>query len=190
MESYANYFEYSTEKKRSKLLRFSGFLFRFGTAFSGFVLTVVLIVFLLDNNKAAGIVYLFASPMLTLMLCVMLIYFVNGFFYTGYDYLIAGGKLTITKINGNGYFGKTYYKNIVDRQISSLLIIAPFTDEYTDKYSKSDVRYDTRSCNDHENDTYFLMFEEGGKTTAVLFTATEKMLSLLKFYNGQNTFSA
>ena len=177
-----NYYEYKVQQKEGFKQKLKRFLFKLLTILFSIILTVLLMVVLAKKVESAFLFFMVVSPAFGVALCVVVLYFFNGFFYNSYEYIIQSGNLHITKVNGGFVFGKTYRKDLVNMRISNLDRIAPF--KYNPNSSSSIKTFYALSKPDHPS-AYYLDYTNNGEKIRVVFETTPRMISMLKFHNSE-----
>lgn len=167
MEDSVNYAEYTVEKKAEGALRWKkwGFIalyLAFGLGLSCYFLFVL-------KFWPAGTV----MPFLT----VLLIRLTWRFVQLEHRYEIKNAKLVISNI-----YGRKKQDVQFENLASEFKVFAPMTEANRKQYENADKILDFRG-NTASPDAYYGILEKDGKTTAVYFEATNKILKTLKFYN-------
>ena len=176
-----NYYEYAIEKKVSKKIGFIRSIYKFFTVICVFALDLVFGFWLSEKLGSAYIPFIFISPFVMLAAVLAIIYFVNGFFYTSFEYEVEKGVFRITRFNGKHVFGHIYKKDLINMPISEIERIA-------ESPSSPGISYDACSGNADRQVAYALYMLDGKKVETA-FENTEKLKRLLKFYNSKNAFA-
>jgi hypothetical protein len=171
-EESVNYAEYTvTKKAEGTNLRKRIILI------SVYVIYAVIAVILMLKFRLAMWGFLF------FLLFVILVFFSWKLAKEDRKYECLNAKLVISELN-EGIGSKP--KIVSEDLISAYSVIAPANEEYRGQWSNADeikdFRGDTKSP-----DSYFARLEKDGKSTVVLFEATNKMLKVMKFYNSKGT---
>ena len=77
-------------------------------------------------------------------------------------------------------------KIVSEDLISAYSVIAPANEAYREQWTNADEIKDFRG-DSKSPDSYFARLEKDGKSTVILFEATNKMLKVMKFYNSKGT---
>lgn len=166
MEESVNYAEYTVEKKPEGKLK----LIRIGLiALYLFVGVGLFAFFLAIKFWPAGTV----MPFLTWILWGLTWKYAQ----LEHKYEVKNAKLVISNIYGRKKL-EVQFENLA----SELKVIAPMSEGNRKQFEKADKIMDFRG-NSASPDAYYAILEKDGKTTAVYFEATNKMLKVLKFYN-------
>ncbi len=166
MEESVNYAEYTVDKKPEGKLK----MIRIGLISLYLFVGVGLFAFFLAIKFwPAGTV----MPFLTWILYGLTWKFAQ----LEHKYEVKNAKLVISNIYGRK-------KQVVqfENLASELKVIAPMIEGNRKQYENADKIMDFRG-NSTSPDAYYAILEKDGKTTAVYFEATNKMLKVLKFYN-------
>jgi hypothetical protein len=158
-----NYFEYAVDKKaKGKHL-----LFR-----------VLLIVFYVVFSLAYFLAFVTTMPQIIAMLPFLLfiiVLFTWRYVNVTYEYIIAVGEITFSRI-----FGNKNRKDVLQLPIRELIEVSP---DMGEKLTGFDKVYDFRS-ESSTPDSYILIFMDGkDRRCLVYFEATKKALKLLQLYN-------
>ena len=166
MEESVNYAEYTVEKKPEGKLK----MIRIGLiALYLFVGVGLFAFFLAIKFWPAGTV----MPFLTWILYGLTWKFAQ----LEHKYEVKSAKLVISNIYGRKKC-VVQFENLA----SELKVIAPMSEGNRKQFEKADKIMDFRG-NTASPDAYYAILEKDGKSTAVYFEATNKMLKVLKFYN-------
>ena len=166
MEESVNYAEYTVEKKPEGKLK----MIRIGLISLYLFVGIGLFAFFLAIKFwPAGTV----MPFLTWILYGLTWKFAQ----LEHKYEVKSAKLVISNIYGRK-------KQVVqfENLASELKVIAPMSEGNRKQFEKADKIMDFRG-NTASPDAYYAILEKDGKSTAVYFEATNKMLKVLKFYN-------
>ncbi|MBE6626883.1 MAG: hypothetical protein E7628_06870 [Ruminococcaceae bacterium] len=166
MEESVNYAEYTVDKKPEGKLKW----IRIGLISLYLFVGVGLFAFFLAIKFwPAGTV----MPFLTWILYGLTWKFAQ----LEHKYEVKSAKLVISNIYGRK-------KQVVqfENLASELKVIAPMNEGNRKQFEKADKIMDFRG-NTASPDAYYAILEKDGKSTAVYFEATNKMLKVLKFYN-------
>ena len=172
MEDSVNYAEYTVTKKpeganlRKRILLIAAYL----------IYAIAAAVLMVGFHLAMW-------GFLFFLLFIIIVFFSWKMVKEDRKYECLNAKLVISELN-EGIGSKP--KVVSEDLISAYSLIAPMTDEYKDKWSGAgeikDYRGDSKSP-----DSYFALLEKDGKSTAILFEVTNKMLKIMKFYNSRGT---
>ncbi len=173
-EDSVNYAEYTVTKKaegtnlRKRIILIAVYL-----------IYIAAVVIITVATKGGGAMWGF----LFFLLFVILVFFSWKLVKEDRKYECLNAKLVISELN-EGIGSKP--KIVSEDLISAYSLIAPANEEYREQWSNADeikdFRGDTKSP-----DSYFARLEKDGKSTVVLFEATNKMLKVMKFYNSKGT---
>jgi len=178
-----NYYEYKVQEKDGAKKKFKRFLFKFLTMMTAILLTFLIIIVISHQAESALMFFIVISPAFGAAIYLSVVFFLNGFFYNTYEYVIQSGNLRITKVNGSFVFGKTYRKDLCNMRISSLDKIAPF--KYKEGYASNDIKiYYALSSKDNPS-AYYLDYKGNGERIRVVFETTPRMIAMLRFHNSE-----
>ena len=173
-EDSVNYAEYTVTKKaegtnlRKRIILIAVYL-----------IYIAAVVIITVATKGGGAMW----GVLFFLLFVILVFFSWKLVKEDRKYECLNAKLVISELN-EGIGSKP--KIVSEDLISAYSVIAPANEEYREQWSNADeikdFRGDTKSP-----DSYFARLEKDGKSTVVLFEATNKMLKVMKFYNSKGT---
>lgn len=171
-EESVNYAEYTVAKKAegSNLKKRVGLI-----ALYVVVLAVIVVIIKLTSGAAAvwgGVLF---------VLLVALIWFTQRLVKEERKFEVSNAKLVISELNASGK-GRIVSEELV----SAYSLIAPANEEYREKWTAADEVKDFRG-DSKSPDSYFARLEKDGKSSVVLFEATNKMLKVMKFYNSKGT---
>ena len=173
-EDSVNYAEYTVTKKaegtnlRKRIILIAVYL-----------IYIAAVVIITVATKGGGAMWGF----LFFLLFVILVFFSWKLVKEDRKYECLNAKLVISELN-EGIGSKP--KIVSEDLISSYSLIAPANEEYKEQWTKADEIKDCRGST-KSPDSYFARLERDGKTTVVLFEATNKMLKVMKFYNSKGT---
>ena len=171
-EDSVNYAEYTVTKKAE-----GSNLKKRVILISVYVVYAVVAVILMLKFRLAMWGFLF------FLLFVILLFFTWKLAKEDRKYECLNAKLVISELNeGIGSKPKVVSENL----ISAYSVIAPATEEYKEQWTVADEIQDFRG-DTKSPDSYFARLEKDGKSTVVLFEATNKMLKVMKFYNSKGT---
>ena len=174
MEDSVNYAEYTVAKKaegtnlRKRILLIVVYLIYIAA-----VVTVIV------ATKGGGAMWGF----LFFLLFIILVFFSWKLVKEDRKYECLNAKLVISELN-EGIGSKP--KVVSEDLISAYSLIAPANEEYRDQWANADEIKDFRG-DSKSPDSYFARLEKDGKSTVILFEATNKMLKVMKFYNSKGT---
>ncbi len=167
-----NYFEYSVEAKSEGKLKLKKLIMLTSYILVPAVFLTVVI--------WTGLIPL---GFFTALIAVAYPFFTWRYVKPEYEYTIAKGEMTFSRVYG----GKSR-KDFLKVRIQDMSLIAPYNDEYKARSDEVNEKYYCVSSMSSP-DVYFGLFknEKTKKTSAVFFEATAKMVKLAKFYNGSAT---
>ena len=174
MEDSVNYAEYTVAKKaegtnlRKRILLIVVYLIYIAA-----VVTVIV------ATKGGGAMWGF----LFFLLFIIMVFFSWKLVKEDRKYECMNAKLVISELN-EGIGSKP--KVVSEDLISAYSVIAPANEEYREQWENADEIKDFRG-DSKSPDSYFARLEKDGKTTVILFEATNKMLKVMKFYNSKGT---
>lgn len=141
------------------------------------VLSVVGAVFILNFVPMLMVIYL--------GLVGILGWFLWRFVSIEFEYSIAMGEMDVDII-----YGQRSRKRIVSGvKLKDMSIVAPYCPDYQNEINASDINKRIFAASDiNSPDTYFCIYNDAknGKTL-LIFEATKKTLSIMKFYNSTAT---
>ena len=174
MEESVNYAEYTVAKKAegTNLRKRIGLI-----AIYLIYIAVVVTLIVLTQGGGAMLGFLF------FLVFIILVFFTWKLVKEDRKYECLNAKLVISELN-EGIGSKP--KVVSDDLISSYDLIAPANEEYREKWTVADEIRDYRG-DSKSPDSYFARAEKDGKSTVILFEATNKMLKVMKFYNSKGT---
>ncbi len=126
-------------------------------------------------------------PMLIALLPVttwILVFFTWRYVSVEYEYFLGNGILTFTKVYG----GRTR-RVLFALPIRDMETVAPLADS-AEAVKKAAAVLDLRGSEKAPGAYCFTAKDADGNTVAVLFSATEKALKILKYYNGATVVSS
>lgn len=153
---------------------------------SSLLLKKALIIALALILSVAGGAFILSSPFLPIMVVYLVIvgiitWYLWQFVSIEFEYTIAMGEFDMDII-----YGQRRRRNIVKGvKINSMTLIAPYSQTYSAQINSDDIKKRIFAASDiNSPDTYFCIFnqEKVGKTL-LIFEATRKTLSIMKFYN-------
>ena len=121
---------------------------------------------------------------LTFLAVAIAWYFTWPFTNIEYEYTLSSGDWKFVK-----NYGQRKHITVLDKKIKDMKIIAPYTEENKQKFTKFAKTYDFRKSPTHTEDIYMAVFEENGADNLILFQCTNKALKIFQSYNKQNTVS-
>lgn len=109
----------------------------------------------------------------------MLIFFTWRYLSVEYEYSMTSGTVTFSYI-----YGGRSRKATLEMPIKDFQEIAPLDDAAYTRLEARQIGTEYRFISsDSAPDMYYALFEENGELSVVLFEATQKALSILRFYN-------
>ena len=111
-------------------------------------------------------------------------YFTWPFTNIEYEYTLSSGDFKFVK-----NYGQRKHVTVLEKKIKDMKIIAPYTEENKQKFTKFAKTYDFRKSPKHTEDIYMAVFEENGADNLILFQCTNKALKIFQSYNKQNTIA-
>ncbi|MBO4229479.1 MAG: hypothetical protein J5938_03910 [Clostridia bacterium] len=108
--------------------------------------------------------------------------FVGKLLSIEYSYTVDTGIFKMDQVNGRGK-----HKELLSVRVRDMSIIAPYTDDKKAELDACEKVYDCSISMTHPTpDIYYCIFDLNGTKTACVFEATNKVVSVMKFYNADN----
>lgn len=164
--------------KRKKKPRDYGFI---ALCIVGILLVLLLSLIFAGTHEYIGLIALFVTAALIYVLYNMIIS-TN----LEYEYAFTNGSFDVDKI-----IAKKRRKHIVTLNARNIALMAPVSHSDFNRYYENKEIKKIAACSSKNDDgVYFILFDDNGKRTILLFNPNEEMLDGFKRLNPQKVFLA
>lgn len=136
---------------------------------------IFIIAFSVILSAAMLFVTLKTIPVVSFMLLAAIIFmtwFIFQFTKAEYEYSVAGGIFTLSKI-----YGERTRKDILEFKMSDITLINPAENAPAEKLSKAEI-----TCRKNADSRLFIAYSDGSEERYIVISAPTKTISCLKFY--------
>ncbi len=145
----------------------------------GILLVLLLSLFFAGAHKYIGLIALFVTAALIYVLYNMIIS-TN----LEYEYAFTNGSFDVDKI-----IAKKRRKHIVTLNARNIELMAPIShNDFSRYYENKEIKKIAACSSKTDDGVYFILFDDNGKRTILLFNPNEEMLDGFKRLNPQKVF--